>query len=194
MLTAPIGCKYSSGCVFFSVAQQHNRDLRHLIDQVSRSHTRTHTYTHTHIYIHTHAHTYTHMHTHIYTHMHTHIHTHTHTHIYTHTCTHTYKHMHKHTKPVGLLRTSSQLVTKATTNTTHNKHNRRTCLPTAGFESAIPAVQRPQTYVIERTATDFGLLRNITIFPYYGTNTSVYVVLVISSAKRIGGTIEQVLV
>jgi len=71
-------------------------------------------------------------------------------------------HAHARTKPVGLLRTSIQLVAEVATNTTHSKHNRRTCLPTAGFESTIPSVERPQTYVIDRTATDFGFLHNIT--------------------------------
>jgi len=154
-------------------------------------HTCTYTHIYTHAHTHTHTHTYTHTCTHTYTHIYTHAHTHTHTCTHIHTHTHTHIHTHAHTKPVGLLRTSSQLVAKAATNTTHN---RRTCLPTAGFESAIPAVQRPQTYVIERAATDFGLQRNIIIFPYYGTNTSVYVALVMPSARRMGGTIEQVLV
>ena len=36
--------------------------------------------------------------------------------------------------------------------TTHNIHSRRTSMTTAGFELAIPAVKRPQTYAIDPEA------------------------------------------
>jgi len=42
--------------------------------------------------------------------------------------------------------TSDQLVAEASTYTTHNKHKRRTPMPSAGFKSAIPAIERPQNY------------------------------------------------
>jgi hypothetical protein len=39
---------------------------------------------------------------------------------------------------------------------TNNKHNRRTSMPSAEFEPAIPAIKRPQIYVLDRTATLIG--------------------------------------
>jgi len=33
--------------------------------------------------------------------------------------------------------------------TTHNTHNRQTYMPPAGFEPAIPATDRPQTYALD---------------------------------------------
>jgi hypothetical protein len=63
---------------------------------------------------------------------------------------------HTHTHPVGLLWASDQLVADAATYTTHNKHERRTSLLSAGLKPAIPAIERPQTYALDRTATDIG--------------------------------------
>jgi hypothetical protein len=57
----------------------------------------------------------------------------------------------KHTQPVGMPCTSDQLVTEATTDATHKKHSRRTSVPSAEFKSAIPAIERPQTYALGRT-------------------------------------------
>jgi hypothetical protein len=51
---------------------------------------------------------------------------------------------------------SDQFVAEAATYTTHNKHKRRTYMPSAGFEPAIPAIKRPQTYASDRTATGIG--------------------------------------
>ena len=51
-------------------------------------------------------------------------------------------HTQTHTHPVGLLRTSDQIVAEAATYTTHNRHKRRTYMPSAGFEAAIPAINR----------------------------------------------------
>jgi hypothetical protein len=48
---------------------------------------------------------------------------------------------HAHTHAAGLLWTSDQFVAEAATYTTHNKHNRRTSMPSAGFELAIPAIK-----------------------------------------------------
>ena len=41
--------------------------------------------------------------------------------------------------------------------TTHNT-DRQTCLPTAGFEPTIPALERPQTYALDRETTGIGCL------------------------------------
>jgi len=40
--------------------------------------------------------------------------------------------------------------------TTHNTHNRRTSIPPVGFEPTISAVERPQTYALDRAATGTG--------------------------------------
>ena len=40
--------------------------------------------------------------------------------------------------------------------TTHNIHKRQTSMSPGGFEPAIPASERPQTYTIERAATGTG--------------------------------------
>ena len=41
--------------------------------------------------------------------------------------------------------------------TTHNTHNRQTSMPPAGFEPTISAGERPQTYALDRTATETGI-------------------------------------
>lgn len=41
--------------------------------------------------------------------------------------------------------------------TTYTKHNRRTSISSEGFEPAIPAVERPQTYALDRRTTGIGL-------------------------------------
>ena len=46
---------------------------------------------------------------------------------------------HTHTHPVGLLRTSAQLVAEAVTYTTNNKQKGQTSMPSQLFELAIPA-------------------------------------------------------
>jgi hypothetical protein len=48
---------------------------------------------------------------------------------------------------------SDQLVAEAATYTTHNKHKRRTYMPSEGFEPAIPAIERSQTNALDGTAT-----------------------------------------
>jgi hypothetical protein len=40
--------------------------------------------------------------------------------------------------------------------TTHNTHNRQTLMPPVGFEPAISAGERPQTYAVDRAATGTG--------------------------------------
>jgi hypothetical protein len=63
---------------------------------------------------------------------------------------------HTHTHPVGVLWISDRLVAETTTYATHNKHKRRTPMPSVGFEPAIPAIKRPQNYALDRTATGIG--------------------------------------
>jgi len=67
--------------------------------------------------------------------------------------------------PQGLLRTSDQPVSEITTYSTHNKHNRRTSISSAGFEPAIPASKRFHTYVLEGTATGIVFCLITNIFP-----------------------------
>jgi len=52
----------------------------------------------------------------------------------------------------------------------HNKYARRKCMPSAGFEPAIPVIQRPQTYVIDCTANgiDHDDLIAFLFFPFSG--------------------------
>jgi hypothetical protein len=47
---------------------------------------------------------------------------------------------------------SDQLVTKATTYTTHNKHKKQTSLPSAGFEPLIPTLKWLHTYTLDSMA------------------------------------------
>jgi hypothetical protein len=63
---------------------------------------------------------------------------------------------HTHTHTVELLSTSDQLVVEAMTYSTHNKYKRQTSMPSGGFESAIPAIKRLQTYSSDPTATGIG--------------------------------------
>jgi hypothetical protein len=63
----------------------------------------------------------------------------------------------RHTQPVGLLSASDQLVAGVATYTTHNKHKRQTSMPSPGFEPSIPAIEQPQTYVVDRMATGIGI-------------------------------------
>ena len=54
---------------------------------------------------------------------------------------------------VGHLWRSDKLVADATNYATHNKHKRRISMPSAGFEPATAAVERPHAYALERTVT-----------------------------------------
>jgi hypothetical protein len=60
---------------------------------------------------------------------------------------------------VGLLWTSDRPVAETSTCTSHNTHRRQTFLPPAGLETAIPASDRPQTHVLESSATGIGHVR-----------------------------------
>lgn len=64
----------------------------------------------------------------------------------------------RHKSPVGLLWMDDQLVAEAATYTRYNKHKRRTSIPSAGFEPAISAMKRLQTYTFDCTATGIGLV------------------------------------
>jgi hypothetical protein len=59
-------------------------------------------------------------------------------------------HIIRHTQPIRILWTSDQPVAEAATYTVHNK---RTSMPSGGFETAIPATQQLQTDALDRTAT-----------------------------------------
>jgi hypothetical protein len=51
---------------------------------------------------------------------------------------------------------NDRLVAKAATYTIHNKHKRRTAMTSAEYEPAIPAIERRQTYALDRNATGIG--------------------------------------
>jgi hypothetical protein len=51
--------------------------------------------------------------------------------------------------------------------TTHNIHNRQTSMPPVGFEPIIPVSERPQTHVLDRTATGIGLMTSMLILMNY---------------------------
>ena len=46
--------------------------------------------------------------------------------------------------------------------TTHNAHYRQTSMPPVGFEPTISAVERPQTYALDRAATGTGIRKILT--------------------------------
>jgi hypothetical protein len=45
--------------------------------------------------------------------------------------------------------------------TTHNNRNRQLSIPPAGFESAIPSGERPQSYALQRAAIEIGYKKYI---------------------------------
>ena len=47
---------------------------------------------------------------------------------------------------------------------THNTHNRQTSMPPVGFEPAISASERPQTYALDRAATGTGAIAMLVMF------------------------------
>jgi len=62
---------------------------------------------------------------------------------------HTIRHTPTYTHTLGFIWTSDQLVTGTATYTAHDKHNTPTFIPSAGFEPAIPAIKRLQTYSLD---------------------------------------------
>jgi len=74
-----------------------------------------------------------------------------------HTMKHTHTHTHTNT-PVhraGLPCTNDQLDAEYSTYITHNKHE--TPIPSAIFEPALPAFERPQTFVLICTVAGIGV-------------------------------------
>ena len=63
---------------------------------------------------------------------------------------------HTHTHSVGLLWTRDRPDAETSTCTTHEIHKGQTLKPPAGFEPAIPASERTQTYALDRADTGFG--------------------------------------
>jgi hypothetical protein len=51
---------------------------------------------------------------------------------------------------------SDQPVGERATYTTHDELERRRTMPSKGFEPAIPAIRRPQTYALNRAAIRIG--------------------------------------
>jgi len=62
-----------------------------------------------------------------------------------------------HTHPLGY--ESSELVAEPATYTTHNKHKRRTCIQSGGFEPSTSSIKRLQYLALDRTVTEIGSLR-----------------------------------
>jgi hypothetical protein len=73
----------------------------------------------------------------------------------THTHTHTHTHAHTHTPSKTPLNERSA---RFMGSYLHNRHNRRTSMFSTGFKPAIPAIQRLQTYALDRTATKIPML------------------------------------
>jgi len=63
-----------------------------------------------------------------------------------------------HAHLVWLLCTNDQLVAKAAPYTTHNIHNRRISMLSAGFQLTIPAIERLQTHALDYVDTGIGTL------------------------------------
>ena len=68
-------------------------------------------------------------------------------------------HTHTHTQSAGLLWTRNRPVVETST-WQHNIHNRQAPMPPAGFETPIPASNRPQTLAPDRSATGIGKFKS----------------------------------
>jgi hypothetical protein len=67
----------------------------------------------------------------------------------------THTHTHTHTNhSVGFLGTSDRPVAEALPDNTH--HSQETFMHPPGFESAVPANERPQTHALDRAVTGTG--------------------------------------
>ena len=62
-----------------------------------------------------------------------------------------------YTQSVGLPWTSDQPIAQTAIYTTHNKHNRRTSIPSVRLEPTIPLTARLQNYALNCTTTKIGL-------------------------------------
>jgi hypothetical protein len=70
----------------------------------------------------------------------------------------THTHIHKHTHTLGRPLDEGSARRNDLYLTTHNTHKNQTSMPPSGFEPAIPASERPQTYdALDRAATGIGL-------------------------------------
>ena len=63
---------------------------------------------------------------------------------------------------------SDQLVGEASTYTSLNKQKRQTSMVLVGFETTIPAIVRPQTYTLDRTAIGVDQIKSINWFKALG--------------------------
>ena len=83
-------------------------------------------------------------------------------HIHTHSLTDSHTHTHTHTHTLILARTPLDEGSARHTDfplTTNNTHRRQIFMLQTGFETAIPASERPQTHTLDFTATDIGVLK-----------------------------------
>jgi len=64
--------------------------------------------------------------------------------------------LHLITHSVGVLWTRDRPVAETVIYTTHKIHNRQISMPSAGFEPAVPASERPQTHSVDRAAAAIG--------------------------------------
>ena len=75
------------------------------------------------------------------------------------THTHTHTHTHERTHALGRALLDGRSTRRRDLYLTiHNTHNRQTSVPPAGFESSIPASERPQTHALDRAATGIAKL------------------------------------
>ena len=73
-------------------------------------------------------------------------------------CTITLRHTHTHTHTLGRTSLDEWSVHRRDLYLTrHNTHNRKTPIPTVGFEPAVPASKRPQTHTLHRASTGIGI-------------------------------------
>jgi hypothetical protein len=72
----------------------------------------------------------------------------------------TWSHNETHIGPVGLS-TNDRPISEASTCTTRYKHKRQIFMPPAEFEPAIPAIDQPQVYALDCTATGTGLKKYV---------------------------------
>jgi len=79
----------------------------------------------------------------------------------------TYTHTHTHT--VGRLWTSDQLFAKAATYITHNKHKRRTSVPSEGFQPTNRVIGLLQTYALDGAAAGIGPPNNNPLVIFHST-------------------------
>jgi len=87
---------------------------------------------------------------------------------------------------VGLLWASDQPVAEKNTLTTNNTHQRQAALPPAGFETSIPASDRPQTNALDRAATGIGFVGITITYIWFSTDCGLYNVVKFSFCTQWG--------